>query len=559
MSEEKKISVVEKFWKYPQDILDGKVVAPERIKRQAQRIINLKNDPDVYFDEKAVESFVTTSEKFIINDGHTLTGKNVEIYPFQLWLIGSLIGFRWKVDDGVVFKQTWVEVARGAGKSSLCALLAIWFATYYDAGDISILSGKADQAAIILDAIKVFLERTPNHGIEFDIKKTEVTIKNTVIKALSAKVHTLDGLKSRIYLVDEGHEFRDRIFEKVISALPKSRDSQMISVSTAGGNDLGRESVYYTNRVVAEECLKDFTKLRSVGAFLWGIDEWDQIDDEKCWIKGQPALGNIITVEDYRRAFETYKAQNREGDWERYQVCRYSLRQAGWIQMETIEEASADLDIMDFKGQVAYVGLDLSKSFDLSSMCVQFWKDQKCHAFWYHWVPSVGAREHYRAHASLIPEWSRKDFVEIVETQTIDYDKILDRLLWIRENFKLEKDSIGIDALAGFKPTLSIWENDHKLPLVGVPQTITIMGPATFTFESLIREKRITMRRDPVLEHSIGNVQLVTSHNGDRRVTKEKSTGVIDPVVAGIMSTAVAIEKGALKPPAYRTETDIVI
>ena len=77
--------------------------------------------------------------------------------------------------------------------------------------------------------------------------------------------------------------------------------------------------------------------------------------------------------------------------------------------------------------------------------------------------------------------------------------------------------------------TLQEWEQEYQLPLVGIPQTITVIGPATFSFESLVREGKMTIHKDAVLEHAIGNVQLMVGQNGDRRPTKEKSTGCIDP------------------------------
>ena len=332
----------------------------------------------------------------------------------------------------------------------------------------------------------------------------------------------------------------------------------MVSCSTPGSPDNGLESVYYRTRVVAEDALQDFSKLKSVFSFLWGIDEDDDIDDESIWVKGQPALGHIISHQDYKRAFETYVSQNREGDWERYQLSRYSLRSVGWIEADILDAAMEDLNIEDFYGQKAYIGLDLSKSFDLSSMCIQFWKNQKCHAFWYHWVPAHGARRQYRAHAAKLDQWDKREFVTIVETETIDYDAIRDRLLWACEKFDVEKEMIGVDALGGLKPTLQEWENEFDLPLIGIPQTIMVMGPATYSFESLIREGKMIMRRDPVLEHCVSCVQLMVGSNGDRRPTKDKSTGVIDAVIAGLQATAVAIEAGAMTPPAYKTSNDVV-
>ncbi len=550
---------VDRYWEYCQSVLDGTQLAPQRIIRAAERTMALRDDPEVYLDEDILTRFVNQSEQFIISDGHTLNGQSIKLMPWQVWVLGSSLAWKWKEDDGVVLKQQWVEVGRGAGKSAMAAGLCIFLAQEVPGCDISLLANKQEQSALILQSVHRFLRDTEDHGIEYEAKAKEVRIGTSTIRALSAKVNALDGLRSRLYVIDEGHEARDDIFSKVLSALPKSRDAQMLSISTPGGTDLGLESVYYTTRQVAEEALRDFTKLKSVGSYLWGLDEDDKIDDESVWVKGQPGLGHVITTQDYRRAYETYVAQNREGDWERYQLCRYTLRSLGWIEPETVHEASdSELRIEDFKGQPAYIGLDLSKSFDLSSMCIQFWKNQKCHSFWYHWVPAVGAREHYRQHESHIPAWDKLHHVEIVHTKTIDYDSIRDRLIWACQEFDVGKECIGVDALGGLKPTLQDWEQNHELPIVGVPQTITVLGPATFSFESLIREGNLTIAKDPVLEHCFANVNLVVGQNGDRRPTKEKSTGCIDAVIAGIQATAIAIEQGAMTPPAYKTNEDVV-
>ena len=550
----------QRFHLYLQRVVDGSNPTGQAVKASVERTIALLDDPDVYLDTKALDAFGAFSEAFIIADGHDTQGQNVRLMPWQVWVLGSIIALKWKADDAPVLKESYCEVARGAGKSCMAAVLALWWAVEEPGITVNVLAGKLDQAAIIVGSVKDLLGSTDAHGIEWESTKYTVKIGNSSIEALAAKVHSLDGLRGK-FLTDEAHEWRDDVFSKVLSALPKGSKYQMLSVSTPGGTDLGLESIYYATRVVAIEALKDFKKLRHVGSFLYGIDDTDDVSDPKCWIKGQPSLckGGIITMLNYERAWEAAVASGKEGSFERYQACRYSLRNVGWIEGNVIEAASKKFNIEDFFGKTAYIGLDLSKSFDLSSMCIQIWESQKCTSFLIHWVPAVGAREGYRAHESLIPMWGMRPFINIVETPTIDYDKIRDVLLWAVENFNIPQDGIGVDTLGGLKPTLQEWEQTHKLPLVGIPQTAMVLAPATFATESLIREGSMKIRKDPCFEHCMNNVQMVVGPNGDRRPTKQKSTGCIDPAVAMIMATAVAIEAGALDPPAYRTEADIII
>ena len=550
----------QRYHRYLERVADGRIPTGQAVKASVDRTIAMLADPDIYLDTKALDAFGAFSEAFLIADGHDTQGQNVRLMPWQVWVLGSIIALKWKADDAPVLKESYCEVARGAGKSCQAAVLALWWAVDEPGITVNVLAGKLDQAAIIVGSVKDLLGSTDAHGIEWDATKYAVKIGNSTIEALAAKVHSLDGLRGK-FITDEAHEWRDDVFSKVLSALPKGSKYQMLSVSTPGGVSLGLESIYYQTRVVATEALKDFKKLRHVGSFLYGIDEWDDLSDSKCWEKGQPSLckGGIITILNYERAWEAAVASGKEGDFERYQACRYSLRNVGWIDGDTLQAASKKLNVEDYFGKTAYIGIDLSKSFDLSSMCLQIWENQKCTSFMWHWVPAVGAREGYRAHESLIPRWGQRTFIEIVETPTIDYDKIRDRLLWACENFNIPKDGIGVDTLGGMKTTLQEWEQDHKLPLVGIPQTAMVLAPATFATESLIREGSMKIRKDVCFEHCMNNVQMVIGPNGDRRPTKQKSTGCIDPAIAMIQATAVAIEAGAMDPPAYRTDADICI
>ena len=550
----------QRYLLYLERVSDGRIPAGEAVRASVARTKAMLADPDIYLDTDILDAFGDFSEGFLIADGHDTQGQNVRLMPWQVWVLGSVVALKWKADHAPVLKESYCEVARGAGKSAMAAVLAIWWAVQEPGIDVNILAGKLDQAAIILSSVKSLLGSTSRHGIEYVHTKYEVKIGKSTIVALAAKVHSLDGLRGK-FITDEAHEFRDDVFSKVLSALPKGSKYQMLSVSTPGGPDLGLESIYYATRIVAVEALRNFTKLRHVGSFLYGIDDTDDVSDSSKWEKGQPSLckEGIITMLNYERAWEAAVASGKQGSFERYQACRYSLRSVGWIEGSVLEAVSKKLDIRDYFGKTAYIGLDLSKSFDLSSMCVQIWENQKCTSFLFHWVPAVGAREGYRAHESLIPMWGMRPFIEIVETETIDYDKIRDRLLWVCKNFNVPKDGIGVDTLGGLKPTLQRWEQEDKLPLVGIPQTAMVLAPAVFATESLLREGHMKVRKDPCFEHCMNNVQMVIGPNGDRRPTKQKSTGCIDPAIAMIMATAVAIEAGALDPPSYRTDADIVI
>lgn len=185
---------VDRYWSYVNDVISGAQVAPQRIIRACERTLAWADDDEMYMDEDILNDYCTFCEQWIIADGHSMNGQQLKLMPWQVWMMGSALSWRYTSDDARVCKQAWFEAGRGASKSAMAALMAIWEAVNNPGCTIAILAGKQDQALVILASVKTFLEHTPDHGLQYSIKQSEVKIGASTINALSAKVHTLDGL-----------------------------------------------------------------------------------------------------------------------------------------------------------------------------------------------------------------------------------------------------------------------------------------------------------------------------------------------------------------------------
>ena len=272
----------ERVERYVSQVLSGEQVACKNIIRTCERHQYMQTLDDVWFDPQPIDDFVTFCERLTINDGHQLHGTQVKMLDWMCFVIGSMLGWKWTQDDGVVFKEIFCEVSRGAAKTSLMGLLAIYIASSQHGSETVLLANKREQAILCLDSAKRFLAPTtiPHNKVH-----NELRVGTSTIKALASRVQNCDGLRFRLAVLDEQAEASDNIFQKIISALPKNRDAQMVSISTPGGPEKGLESIYYTTRRVAEDCLKDFERLRSVFSFLCQIDDDDDLEDETCWVK----------------------------------------------------------------------------------------------------------------------------------------------------------------------------------------------------------------------------------------------------------------------------------
>jgi phage terminase large subunit-like protein len=539
---------------YARAVIAGGVVTNERVRLACSRHIADLDDPDLMFDLALLERLRDFVAKLKVSDGHHLHGDGFTLLPFQWFIWGSILAWRYRSSGGIRFKQAWVEMGRGGGKSTSAALIELFVASESPGAEIMCLANKADQARLAFNAARDLA--TMGDDLGFTCLANRIDHKNrSTIKVQASKVHTLDGLKCRLYVLDETSEARDDYFAKVISALPKLRDAQMVSITTPGSAVLGKESVYYQTRRIAEKALADPKEYPGVFAYLAGVDELDELGDETCWIKGNPSLGHIVSLEDYRRAYKEYIASDRAGDWERYQLCRYSLLGLDWIGLDTWKELESEWDICDRVGKV-YCGLDLSKSFDLSTLSAVWWNGDEAWLAQWHFIPRPEPGAKHKTYESLLPAWELLPNVDVC-AGGVEYERIEAKIQELRGLFEVV--DVGLDALGGIRPILQRWQDVAKIPLLEIPQTIQHIGPATMMFEHLVKRKKLNVRHDPIMNHCLSNVRIITGINGDRRPVKDRSTGVIDAIVSAILGVYTLSFHGGDQAGAYNDLSDIAI
>jgi phage terminase large subunit-like protein len=553
---------------YARDVVAGRIVVNNNVMMAAKRHIHDLTRKDIYFDEKELDRFNDFVAQLEVADGHELTGEKIVMLPWQSFLLGSILCWKFTETDGFRFKQAYCEVARGAGKSTMCGVLLLYIAMFWEGSDNLVLANKMDQARQAYDAANKIANRAfgdwraededeARHAeYETTIRETRCRVSKARFRPMASKTGTLDGTKAILYVCDETAEAKEDYMQKVVSALPKLRDSFMVSVTTPGSPELGLDSPYYTRRRVAEEALKpeNWDEL-DVFALFYGLDEDDDFRDESTWIKAQPSLNHVIPISNYRRLLKEYTAQDALDNWERYQCCRYSLQGLQWIQLSEWRTANAKVDRPP-PGTPIYCAIDFSKAFDITSLCYGWWIDGKFHVKWHHWAirdPHVeGVKRHYQR---FVENWARHENVTIC-THQVQYDLVKQKLDELRTWGEIKR--IGYDALGGMKTEVQAWGDiddrynpETDLPMWSMPQTIMVMGPSTYLAESYIRHRNLVLDEDLVVEYALANVQLEKNINGDRRPCKLKSMGIIDPVVAFVMLCGVLIREGAERPGAY--------
>ena len=559
---------------YAKLVVAGKERVNKKVMLACRRHLHDLTRKDIYFDEEEFEALKRFVADLVVADGHQLTGEPIRFLPWQSFMVGSILCWKFTETGGIRYKQNWLEISRGAGKSTLLGVMLLYVAHRYEGSESVCLANKRDQARQAFDAaakiaMKSFgdwrsQDQEEARGARYEVTTREIRCRanKSRFQPMASKTGTLDGLKCVMYACDETAEAREDYFQKIISALPKLQNSFMVSVTTPGSVEMGLDSVYYHRRRVADEAIQEenWDKL-DVFVLFYGLDDEDDYRDESTWAKAQPSLNHIIPMSDYRRLLREYEAQDAVHNWIRYQCCQYTTEGLAWIQVKDWRQCYGPMGPPD-RGTPIYCAVDFSKSFDLTSLCWGYWSGGMFNIRWHHWiVRDQHVKSEKRHYQRFVENWAEKPNVTICQHQ-VQYDLVRKKIEEIGRLGTLKR--VGYDALGGMKTEVQAWgdlENGYNpqtdLPMWSLPQTVTSLAPATYLLESFLRNGNLRLESDTIVEYCLAGVQLVENMNGDRRPCKQKSTNVIDPIVACVMLFAVLIREGAERPGAYSDPRNI--
>ena len=263
------------------------------------------------------------------------------------------------------------------------------------------------------------------------------------------------------------------------------------------------------------------------------------MDDPAQWRKANPAMGAFRSAADVEEQAErAVRMPSFEPTFrnlvlnQRVEMVSPFISRGVWLLN------SGDVDEAAFYESPVYVGLDLSGKTDLTSMVAVAFKDGRWHVRPHFWTPEKGLRERAKRDRAPYDVWAEQGFIHTTPGASIDYEAVARDLVdlladcdvravafdrWRFDLLKKEIDEIGLD-----------------LPLVPFGQGFKDMSPAIEAVESALLNEQMAHGAHPVLTMCAANARIERDAAGNRKLSKAKSTGRIDGMVAMAMAMGVA-------------------
>lgn len=461
-----------------------------------------------------------------------LVGQPLELMPFQKKFIIEIY------DNPKGTSRAYLSVGRKNGKSALIAAILLAHLVGPEARQNSQITSGArsrDQAALVFKLAEKMVRLSGDLSRIVRIVPSQKMLvgapMNVEYKAISAEAGTAHGLSPVLAILDEVGQVRgptDAFVEAIETAQGAHDDPLLIAISTQAATDGDLFSIWLDDAKNAKD--------KRIVSHVYTAPEDCEVMDREAWKIANPALGvfrSFKDIEDFATQADRLPAKENSFRWlflnQRIEATSPFLNRGEW---------SANSDAPEISGGMScFAGLDLSSSRDLTALVLAFPNGDGYDIQSQFFMPRVGIRE--RAKEDKVPYdiWADQGFITLIDGPVIvpavvamavaeassEFDlTILAYDRWRINDFTRELDALGV-----------------QIPMQPFGQGFKDMAPAVDKLERLVADRKLRHGGNPVLNMCAANAVAERDPAGNRKLTKSKSVGRIDGLVALAMALGV--------------------
>ncbi|OAF13923.1 terminase large subunit [Bradyrhizobium neotropicale] len=359
---------------------------------------------------------------------------------------------------------------------------------------------------------------------------------NIRYKAVASDGKVQHGKTPKVVIADELHAWEGRAgrsqWEALDSALVKIPETLMVVATTAGrGEDnLAFEIVQHAIKVQKGE-IEDPATL----PVIFMMEEGDDWKSEAVWKALNPGMRyGYPNLGAYRDKVK--KAIDSPSERQSFLQLNLNLWQAkttsSFVDLTIYDLGGDPIDYEALHGQPCWIGVDMSKTTDLSAVVACFKDDDTYTVLPHFFCPEADIVRRGDVDGVNYEQWRRDGFLTATPGNVIDESAIADYIRGLAERFEVRE--VGFDvayARAVMTPLI-----DEGFPVVTIRQGWVTQSPALNTLEAAIISGNFRHGAHPVLRWCMQNVAIHTDSAGNRVMHKGKSTDRIDGAVATWMA-----------------------
>lgn len=556
------------YGRFREKVLRGEIPVCNEISMEMNRIDALIDDPEVYYDDQAINGFIAFCEKEC-----TLTdGTNLHLLDtFKLWA-EQIFGWYYfterpvwepatplkqgayvtKVVKNRLTKKQYLIVARGAAKSMYASLIQNYFLNVDTDTTHQITTAPTmKQAEEVMAPIRTSITRSRGPYFQFltygslqnttgskaersKLASTKKGVENfltgSLLEIRPMSINKLQGLRPKVSTIDEwlSGDLREDVVGAIEQGASKLDDYLIVAISSEGTVRNGSGD---TIKMELADILKGEYEAPHVSIFHYKLDDIDEVSNPAMWAKAQPNIDLTVTYDVY--ALDVERMEKAPASKNDILAKRFGIPAEGYTYYFAYEETLPSEFKQDFDGLPCSLGADLSQGDDFCAFTFLFPLGNgafgvKTRSYiteqTLHKLPSAMRfkYEEFRKEGSLI----------IFNSVVLDMNEVFDDLEHhIDEERHYDVRCFGYDPYNA-KEFVNRWtemNSDYAVEKV-------IQGARTESVPlgelKKLAEERLLVFDEFLMMYAMGNAITLEDTNGNRKLLKRRHEEKIDNVAA---------------------------
>jgi phage terminase large subunit-like protein len=554
------------YGQFREAVIKGEIPVNREVALEMNRIDSLIANPNIYYDDQAVEGWVLYCENEL-----TLTdGGDLHLLPtFKLWG-EQIFGWYYFVERSVyepgpdgkaghyvtktikkrLTTKQYLIVARGAAKSMYAACIQAYFLNIDTDTTHQITTAPTmKQAEEVMQPFRTAITRAKGPLFKF---LTEGSLQNTTgsramrVKLASTKkgienfltgslleirpmtINKLQGLRPKVSTVDEwlSGDIREDVVGAIEQGATKLDDWLILAISSEGTVRNGSGD---TIKMELADILKGDYIAPHISIWHYKLDDVEEVGDPTMWPKAQPNIGKTVTYETYHLDVE--RAEKAPASKNDILAKRFGIPMEGYTYFFTYEETIKHRK-RSFWSMPCAMGADLSQGDDFCAFTFLFPLTRG--GFGVKTRSYISERTLLKLPSAMrmkYEEFIKEGSLHVLEGHILDMMDVYDDLDRFIQEEQYDVRCLGFDPYNA-KEFVARWEQENGP--YGIEKVI--QGAKTESVPlgelKILSNERLLIFDQELMQFTMGNAITLEDTNGNRKLLKKRQDEKIDNVAA---------------------------
>lgn len=554
------------YGEFRRSVLNGDIPVCREIEMEMNRIDDLIDNPNIYYDDQAVEGWVRYCEsELTLTDGSDL----VLLDSFKLWG-EQVLGWYYFVERSVyvpnadnhgghyeqktikkrLINKQYLILARGGAKSMYASVFQNYFLNVDTTTTHQITTAPTmKQAEEVMSPIKTSITRsrgpyfkfltegslqntTGNRAARQKLASTKKGVENfltgSLIEIRPMSIDKLQGLRTKCNTVDEwlSGDIREDVVGAIEQGASKVDDYLILAISSEGtvrnssGDNVKKELL---------DILKGDYSAPHTSIWYYKLDDIKEVSDPAMWIKAQPNLGRTVSYETYQ--LEVERAENVPAARNDILAKRFGIPMEGFTYFFTYDETLPHPP-RDFWNMSCSMGADLSQGDDFCAFTFLFpLPDGSYGVKTRCYISSLTLMKLPGAMRQKYEEFINEGSLQVLECTVLDMMEVYEDLDKFIIESRYDVRSFGFDPYNA-KEFVTRWEQENgPYAIEKVIQGAKTESVPLGELKTLSEERMLIFDQD-LMTFTMGNCIAMEDTNGNRKLLKKRHEQKIDSVSA---------------------------